>query len=136
MVQRVCLVSLTISNRKTLCRSLKQTAGSTSCPCTTILVTSLQLVLCCVAALNYFPYIIHSADFILLQSYDIGGYILNKQKIIFGLDSCDGLSFLILWIPFDTKQSFNTLSNLNKKLQIFFFFWFSSPDHVRVTNEA
>ena len=32
MVQRFCLVSLTISNRKTSYRSLKQTAGSTSCP--------------------------------------------------------------------------------------------------------
>ena len=34
MVQRFCLVSLTIANRKTSYRSLKQTAGST----TTILV--------------------------------------------------------------------------------------------------
>ena len=39
MVQRFCLVSLTISNRKTSYRSLKQTAGSTSCPWTTILVS-------------------------------------------------------------------------------------------------
>ena len=38
MVQRFCLVSLTIFNRKTSYRSLKQTAGSTSCPWTTILV--------------------------------------------------------------------------------------------------
>ena len=38
MVQRFCLVSLTISNRKTSYRSLKQTAGSTSCQWTTILV--------------------------------------------------------------------------------------------------
>ena len=38
MVQRFCLVSLTISNRKTSYRSLKETAGSTSCPWTTILV--------------------------------------------------------------------------------------------------
>ena len=38
MVQRFCLVSLTISNRKTSYRSLKQTAGSTSCPWPTILV--------------------------------------------------------------------------------------------------
>ena len=38
MVQRFCLVSLTISNRKTSYRSLTQTAGSTSCPWTTILV--------------------------------------------------------------------------------------------------
>ena len=38
MVQRFCLVSLTISNRKTSYRSLKQTAGSTSCPWTPILV--------------------------------------------------------------------------------------------------
>ena len=38
MVQRFCLVSLTISNRKTSYRSPKQTAGSTSCPWTTILV--------------------------------------------------------------------------------------------------
>ena len=40
MVQRFCLVPLTISNRKTSYRSLKQTAGSTSCPWTTILVQS------------------------------------------------------------------------------------------------
>ena len=38
MIQRFCLVSLTISNRKTSYRSLKQTAGSTNCPWTTILV--------------------------------------------------------------------------------------------------
>ena len=38
MVQRLCLVSLILSNRKTSYRSLKQTAGSTSCPWTTILV--------------------------------------------------------------------------------------------------
>ena len=38
MVQRFCLVSLTISNRKTSYRSLKQTAGSTIFPWTTILV--------------------------------------------------------------------------------------------------
>ena len=42
MVQRFCLVSLTISNRKTSYRSLKQTAGSTSCPWTTILVSRLK----------------------------------------------------------------------------------------------
>ena len=39
MVQRFCLVSLTITNRKTSYRSLKQIAGSTSCPWTTILVS-------------------------------------------------------------------------------------------------
>ena len=39
MVQRFCLVSLTISKRKTSYRSLKQTASSTSCPWTTILVS-------------------------------------------------------------------------------------------------
>ena len=38
MVQRFCLVSLAICNRKISNRSLKQTAGSTSCPWTTILV--------------------------------------------------------------------------------------------------
>ena len=38
MVQRFCLISLTISDRKISYRSLKQTAGSTSCPWTTILV--------------------------------------------------------------------------------------------------
>ena len=39
VVQRFCLVSLTISNnRKTSYGSLKQTAGSTSCLWTTILV--------------------------------------------------------------------------------------------------
>ena len=38
MVKRLCLVSLTISNRKTSYRSLKQIAGSTSCPWTTTLV--------------------------------------------------------------------------------------------------
>ena len=38
MVHRFCLVSLKISKRKTSYRSLKQTAGSTSCPWTTILV--------------------------------------------------------------------------------------------------
>ena len=38
IVQRFCLVSLTISNRKASYRSLKQTAGSTVCPWTTILV--------------------------------------------------------------------------------------------------
>ena len=40
MAQRFSIVSLTISNRKTLYRSVKQTAGSTSRPWTTILVIS------------------------------------------------------------------------------------------------
>ena len=40
MVQRFCLVSLTISNRKISYRSLKLTVGSTSCPWRTILVSS------------------------------------------------------------------------------------------------
>ena len=40
MVQRFCLVSLTIADRKTSYRSIKQTVGSTSCPWTTILVLS------------------------------------------------------------------------------------------------
>ena len=43
MVQRFCLVSLTISNRKTSNRSLKQTAGSTHCPWTTILVMHIRV---------------------------------------------------------------------------------------------
>ena len=47
MVQRFCLVSLTISNIKTSYRSLKQTAGSTSCPWTTILVVSTNDFLYC-----------------------------------------------------------------------------------------
>ena len=38
MVQRFCLISLTISDRKISYRSLKQTAGSTSCQWTTILL--------------------------------------------------------------------------------------------------
>ena len=37
MVQRFCLVFLTIFNTKTY-KSLKQTAGLTSCPWTTVLV--------------------------------------------------------------------------------------------------
>ena len=53
MVQRFCLVSLTISNRKTSYRSLKQTAGSTSCPWTTILVP-LKPVLWGVAGVAHF----------------------------------------------------------------------------------
>ena len=44
MDQRFCFVSLTISNRKTSYRSLKQTAGSTSCPWTTILVLQIYLI--------------------------------------------------------------------------------------------
>ena len=34
------------------------------------------------------PYIIHSADYILFQSFEIRGYILNNQKILIGLDIC------------------------------------------------
>ena len=45
MVQRFCLVSLTISNRKTSYSSLKQTAGWTSCPWTSIQVNERKLVL-------------------------------------------------------------------------------------------
>ena len=45
MVQRFCLVSLTISNRKTSYRSLEQTAGSTSCLWTTILVNTVIPIL-------------------------------------------------------------------------------------------
>ena len=44
MVQRFCLVSMTISYRKTPYRSLKQAAGSTSCPWTTILMLWFPLI--------------------------------------------------------------------------------------------
>ena len=37
---------------------------------------------------SYSPYIIRSADYILFQSFEIRGYILNNQKILTGLDSC------------------------------------------------
>ena len=46
MVQRFCLVSLTISNRKTSYRSHKKTAGSTSCQWTTILVNIFNYYIC------------------------------------------------------------------------------------------
>ena len=39
------------------------------------------------------PYIIHSADYILFQSFEIRGYILNNQEILPGLDSCFRLCF-------------------------------------------
>ena len=46
------------------------------------------------------PYIIHSVDYILARSFDIRGYILNKQKILIVLDSCSRLLFLNLLGPF------------------------------------
>ena len=55
------------------------------------------------------PYIIHGADYILFQSIEMRGYILNNQKISVGLDSCSRSSFLSLWVPFDIIQSFNRL---------------------------
>ena len=39
------------------------------------------------------PYIIHIADYILFQSFEIRGYILTNQKILIGLESCFGSSF-------------------------------------------
>ena len=71
--------------------------------------TSLQLMLCCVEAVKSLPYIIRSADYILFQSFEIRGYILNNQKILIGLESCFRPSFLILWVIFDTIQSLNRL---------------------------
>ena len=53
--------------------------------------------------------IIHSADYILFKFSEIGGYILNNQKILIGLDSCFRPSFLILWVTFDIIQSLNRL---------------------------
>ena len=39
---------------------------------------------------------VDSADYILFQSFEIRGYILNNQKISTGLDSCFRSLFLIL----------------------------------------
>ena len=56
------------------------------------------------------PYIIHSADYIFFQSFEIRGYSLNNQKILIGLDSCSRITFLsILGTSFDTYQSVNRL---------------------------
>ena len=66
-------------------------------------------MLCRVEAVKSLPYIIHSADYILFQSFDIRGYILNNQEILIGLDPCFRLCFLILWVTFDTIQSLNRL---------------------------
>ena len=46
-----------------------------------------------VASLDKLSYIIHSADYILFQSFEIRGYILNNQKILIGLDACFRPSF-------------------------------------------
>ena len=62
--------------------------------------TSLQLVLCSVEAVKVSPYIIHSADYIKFQSFEIKGYILNNQKILICLDSCSRSSFLIILCRF------------------------------------
>ena len=50
-------------------------------------LTSLQLVLCHVAAVNVSPFIIHIADYILFLCFVIRGYILINQKGLIGLDS-------------------------------------------------
>ena len=71
--------------------------------------TSLQLVLCRVEAVKASPYIIHSADYILFQSFEIRGYIMNNQEILIGLDSCFRSCFFILWVSFDIIQSLNRL---------------------------
>ena len=50
--------------------------------------------------LNVTPYIIHSADYILFQSFEVRGYILNKQKILIGLNYCSRSSFFNPLDPF------------------------------------
>ena len=80
MVQRLCLVSLTISNRKTSYRSLKQTAGSTSCPWTTILV--LQFMICIKLTLPlselFKPYLVGIKAYVCIymenESFVLNGY--------------------------------------------------------------
>ena len=52
------------------------------------------------SALKVSPYIIHSADLILFQSFEIRGYILNNQIILVGLDSCSRSSFFNPFGPF------------------------------------
>ena len=42
-----------------------------------------------------------SADYILFQSFEIRGYILNNHKILIGLDSCFKSSLLIFWVTFE-----------------------------------
>ena len=96
-------------------------------------ITGHEETLCC--AVWRPPYIIHYADYILFKSFEIVGYILTNQKILIGLDSCSRSSFFILWVPFDTIQSFEStaLSNVrNYSMSISFL----SPDHVRVIDEA
>ena len=46
------------------------------------------------------PYITHSADYILFQSFVIRGYIPNNQKIKMGLDSCFRPSFFFFFCFF------------------------------------
>ena len=70
---------------------------------------SLQLVLCRVKAVKSLPYIIHSRDHILFQSFEIRRYILNYWKNLIGLDSCSRLSFLNPLDLFDATKSLNRL---------------------------
>ena len=81
MVQEFCLVSLTISNRKTSYRSLKQTAGSTSCLWTPILVSHEAL---CTAMMQFHPCRKQKMmSSIRLQQYDVTSYkqcLLTKTK--------------------------------------------------------
>ena len=53
------------------------------------------------------PYTIHRADYISFQSFEIGGYILNNQKILSGLGSCSRSSFFNPLDPFNTYQCLN-----------------------------
>ena len=63
-------------------------------------------------------------------------YIMNNQKIWIGLDSYSRSSF---FNPFDTililiSRSIDCRHKI-KELEVVFL-WLSSPDHVRVTDEA
>ena len=60
------------------------------------------------------PYMTHSADYILFQSFMFRGYIRNNQKIVIALDSCSRSSFFNLLGPFWYYSIFEltALSNL------------------------
>ena len=61
---------------------------------------------------------------------------MNNQTILIGLDSCSRSMFFNPLDPFCYLSVFELTALLKLRNYSICFLWFSSPDHVRVTDET
>ena len=108
LVQRFCLVSLTISNRQTSYRSLKQTAGSTRSPWTTILVMGLNVLVYNICRCAWeetswddmFFGIKHPGNHKVLATHHLGRNTGSRRKFqVIVLEGCQGETISLHTLP-------------------------------------